>query len=151
MDCNRDVKVNVNWDEEQWPSLWGAGFMRQARAGQRFLWNAMNRSPWEPTVCLSLHFFILTLRQNSLRYTEWVNTWQGYCTSRIAAAGLFYLWHSELRWSSVLRQSVISRAAGGPEVWAGHLTPPGKKNKTCFQGRLEWYLPCVTLECASLL
>lgn len=26
--------------------------MRQARTGQRFQWKAMNRAPWEPTVCL---------------------------------------------------------------------------------------------------
>lgn len=61
---NRDVKVNVKWEKDQCPSLWGAGFMRQARTGQRFLWKAMNRVPWEPTVCLLSVFSVLTHRQS---------------------------------------------------------------------------------------
>lgn len=44
--------------------------MRQARTGQRFLWKAMNRVPWEPTVCLLTVVFVLTHRQSSKRYAE---------------------------------------------------------------------------------
>lgn len=40
---NRVVKVNVKPEKDEWPSLGGAGFTRQARAGQRFQPLAMNR------------------------------------------------------------------------------------------------------------
>lgn len=70
-----------------------------------------------------------------------MNEWQGYCTLRTEAGGLASLWHRGLRWSSVWRESVISRAAGGPEVRAGHSTPWKQENRMGFQLGAGWYLP----------
>lgn len=41
--------------------------MRQARTGQRFQWKAMNRAPWEPTVCLLSAFLRIDTQAEQLK------------------------------------------------------------------------------------
>lgn len=145
---NRDVKVNVNPEQDERPSLRGAGFMRQARTGQTFQPHAVNRTLKE-------------LLSASCRIASYWHTSEPLklCWMRERVTGLLYL---EERSSGIslplpLWAEMVQRVEGichqralrwsrGP---GRALDPSRRENKTGFQPRAGWYLPCVTLECDS--
>lgn len=120
--------------------------MRQARAGRRFHWKAMNRAPWEPTVCLLSVFSVLTHGAEQLKVC-WMSErvtgplYFGGRSRRISP--LFWHW-----WSSARRESVIGRScrwSRGPWLieWGGgeHSTPQSEETRRVFSWEQDEIYP----------